>query len=406
MTLGRGTPWGLALLILIASGERAGAQAPPAPAAPLPVAGPPAPPTIPFLERRVPDELASEGVLLSRYDLALKVEQLRGKWRVSLIDLTGGDVAASSRIDALPTDREAAVAIVTQIAGELAAQLLGRTPAPRPPVAPGGAAAGAPMPASTHAPTRGPTPAPTPGLTPAPAPAPRTVQLPAPAPPPTRAAPAPTRAAPPRPARPPVTSQLPPDLENVQPVSEQELQYRRVAIRLALRDDSIALGDDLTPGAARLTKRWSLVQGDQPIEPERFYDMVGRPELAASYRRRILASEVGIGVTSIGAAVSLGFVFNYTRGVGPHQFETSSPGFWSWMALAASTVGLGASVYLHGHAHPVGDAELEQLANGYNRRLRAHLDLSAREPVLRDVRIAPFVSPAGDSGGLSLAAKF
>jgi hypothetical protein len=75
-----------------------------------------------FLEKRVPDELATEGVVLSRRNLALQIERLADKWLVSLVNLTTGRVAASTKVDALPADREAAVAAMTHVVAELATQ--------------------------------------------------------------------------------------------------------------------------------------------------------------------------------------------------------------------------------------------------------------------------------------------
>ncbi len=79
-----------------------------------------------LLEKRVPDELAAEGHVLSRMNLTLKLEQAGDKLVVSLVDLTTGRVAASTVIDQLPPDREAQVASVTQVAGDLVHQVLGR----------------------------------------------------------------------------------------------------------------------------------------------------------------------------------------------------------------------------------------------------------------------------------------
>ncbi len=75
-----------------------------------------------LLERRIPDELAAEGVLLSRRGLSLKVEQVGATLRVSLIDVDSGRVVASTKVDRLPEDREAVVASVTHVVADLVAQ--------------------------------------------------------------------------------------------------------------------------------------------------------------------------------------------------------------------------------------------------------------------------------------------
>jgi hypothetical protein len=95
----------------------------------------PAPVVASFLEQRVAQELASEGVLLARSKLALKIEQLTDKWLVSLVDLATGRVAASTVVEALPSDREAAVASMTHVVADLATQVAGREPPVTKPVA-------------------------------------------------------------------------------------------------------------------------------------------------------------------------------------------------------------------------------------------------------------------------------
>ena len=79
-----------------------------------------------FLEKRVHDELASEGTVLSSHNLGLNIELVADRWLVSLVELTTNRVAASTRIDHLPTDREAAVAVMTDVVADLEAQLLDR----------------------------------------------------------------------------------------------------------------------------------------------------------------------------------------------------------------------------------------------------------------------------------------
>lgn len=83
-----------------------------------------------FLEKRVPEELASEGVVLSRANLTLKVEMLGDKLLLSLVDLSTGRVAASTKVDQIPPDRDAAVASVTHVAAALASQVVHHPDAP------------------------------------------------------------------------------------------------------------------------------------------------------------------------------------------------------------------------------------------------------------------------------------
>ena len=113
------SPIRLALLLTCVLDLAATARAEPEPSAPLAA----------FLEARVPDELAAEGLVLSRRNLALQIEPVGDKLLVSLIDLVTGRVVASTKLDNPPRDREAAVASVTQVAAALVTQYSG-TPAP------------------------------------------------------------------------------------------------------------------------------------------------------------------------------------------------------------------------------------------------------------------------------------
>lgn len=111
------------LALLIAPG-RARAQQPP-PVTPQPPAAP-QPPAVPlnvFLEQRVAEELAADGTLLSRLGVTLDVELIGQRAIVSLVDTATQRARASTKIDVLPADREAAVASVTQVAANLAAQI-------------------------------------------------------------------------------------------------------------------------------------------------------------------------------------------------------------------------------------------------------------------------------------------
>jgi hypothetical protein len=83
-----------------------------------------------LLEKRVTEELAAEGTVLSRNGWTLALEQSGDELRVSIAQLATGRVLASRTIDRLPSDREAAVAAITQVAGELAVNLTETPPAP------------------------------------------------------------------------------------------------------------------------------------------------------------------------------------------------------------------------------------------------------------------------------------
>ncbi len=75
-----------------------------------------------FLEQRVADELASEGILLSRLGVTLSFEAVGSRYIVSLEDLGTKRVVASTKIDALPDDREAALAFSVPVVANMVAQ--------------------------------------------------------------------------------------------------------------------------------------------------------------------------------------------------------------------------------------------------------------------------------------------
>jgi hypothetical protein len=89
---------------------------------PGPASAQPAAPLVEFLESRVPDELAVEGIILGQRELVIKVEQVGDKLLISLIATPTGRVVASSKVDDPPTDREASLAIVTQVTATLYTQ--------------------------------------------------------------------------------------------------------------------------------------------------------------------------------------------------------------------------------------------------------------------------------------------
>jgi hypothetical protein len=83
---------------------------------------PPDQSNVAMLEKRVPDELAAEGIVLSRRGVTLKIETVGASLLLSLVDDASGRVVASTKMDNVPSDREALVASVTHVAADLAAQ--------------------------------------------------------------------------------------------------------------------------------------------------------------------------------------------------------------------------------------------------------------------------------------------
>jgi hypothetical protein len=331
---------GLVTLVMLGIPGMAAAQAP----------GQVEPASAPFLEKRVPEELAIEGVVLSRRNLALQVEQLGDKWLVSLLDLTTGRVAASTKVDALPADREAAVATMTHVVSDLAAQIVGRAePPPPPPVA-----------------------------------------------------------APPPPPAPAFDERAERDQREI-----AELKFRRQAIRFGNTLLVAATGN-----AVSVSTKWSVHRGelDQELEPEEFYTLVDRPELGEAYasRRKLMIAGYVVGIGAMAAGTLLAFTqqkecFGQS---GPAHSMCTHDNTQSFLtALGAgygiSLVGILVGLWYQAHAHPITENEAKGLADVYNQGLRRELGLPVvrREPLLRDLKLTPFVAHS-DTGGLALSGRF
>ena len=104
---------------LVAASSIASAQPTPPPAP----GGAATSPREAFLTQRVIDELAADGIVLARRDVALALAPEGDALVVELRDRATGRVRASTRLAQVPSDREAAVATVTQVVATLTAQL-------------------------------------------------------------------------------------------------------------------------------------------------------------------------------------------------------------------------------------------------------------------------------------------
>jgi hypothetical protein len=279
-----------------------------------------------FLEHRVPEELALEGVLLSRHNVTLHIEQVGDVLILSLVDNSTTRVVASTKLDAVPADREAAVATTTHLVADLVTQISAAAPVP------------APLPE------------------PAPAPAP-----------------------------PPVVAPDP------QAHEIAELRFKR---------ESIRFGDDyditVTNHGGSIQRKWVALQGDldERLEPDDFYQKVGRPDLATAYDHR---RDIMIGayvVTGLGAGLAAYALMSGSDDGNDDWNEHVFIGA-GLVAVVAGTVG---TVYRF-HLQPISESEAKQLAEQHNQALRRRLGL----PVV-DVRVAPVAT--GTNGGLALSGKF
>jgi hypothetical protein len=338
--------WFLAWAMVMGIAHTAAAQAP----------GQTEPATGAFLEKRVPEELATDGVVLSRSNLGLRVEQVAGKWLVSLVDLTTGRAAASTKLDAMPADREAAVAVTTHAAAELAAQIFGR-PAPEP------------------------------------------------------------AAEPPPPINPALDQLLRDELaaRERRAAREQreaaELPYRRAMIRFNPSYDP-------PREVAAPRARWVAYRGDpkQKMDPRAFYREVGRPDLAESYSRRkgmVIGSFVGAGLSFLTAyfAVPTALITSSCSDLPIDQrsdcreSETQNTLIFSLVLVGVGSIGVITGVYYATHRQPISEPEARSLAEEYNRRLRGMPGApSAQRSLLQDIRWTPYAT--GRGAGIGLVARF
>jgi hypothetical protein len=97
----------------------------------------PDPPLQQFLEARVPDELAVEGIVLAQRDLGIVIEEVGDDLLISLVVHSTGAVVASMKVAFPASDREASLAIVTQVTATMYGQYTALPPPNPPSDAPG-----------------------------------------------------------------------------------------------------------------------------------------------------------------------------------------------------------------------------------------------------------------------------
>lgn len=338
----------VALGLLVSAG-RAHAQpgATPPPSAPAPA---PAPSTA-FLQQRVVEELAADGIILSRLGVALELEAIGDKLLVSLVDVTTGRASASTKLDAVPLDREAAVASLTQVVANLTAQL------------------------------RAPAPTTTPLLTTAP------------------------------PTEGQVAAQIAAQLAAERQRDREERAVRERA-EIAFREQAIGFGTEIVVSGNQygvsVARNWTAHRGDvrEPLDGPDFYAAIGRDDLADQYKTR---RHIKIGAL-VGSIVALGATgyFMYEWGEADRVCTLSPDECDNVDADAALTgvlvsgglslVGLGVWAYYHTRPHPISESEAKRLGAEHNRALRARLGLPT------SMTVAPYASAHG--GGLALAGAF
>jgi len=339
------------VVVFLVAGARVGpaaAQGPRDAAAELPIAA--------LLEQRVPEELAVEGVMLSRRGLTLQVEQFGTRLLVSLVDRRTGRVAASTKIDRLSEDRDAAVAIATHVVADMVSEISERI-----------------------------APAPAPAPPPVPPPAPKAIVEP--------------------------KAVVARSIDTEPPYTEPTEDDRRAAAELRFRRESIGFGSEVSVlmvlkperRVAGVSQRWYPYRGvaKTRLEPDAFYRLVGRNDLVEQYRRRRTTM---LGTMWGGAVVALGSAL---VGLASLESDSEKVARLQTGALVGLCVGLSAAAigsYLQTSLEPISDSEARKIAEQYNQRLRRSLGLPLSARIRRDVRVLPYAS--GRDAGIAIATAF
>lgn len=332
-----------------------------------------------FLEQRVVEELAADGIVLSRLKLVLDVELIDTRALVSLIDPDTGRAVASTKVDAMPADRETAVATLGPVVANLVAQFAGRQPDPS---------------GSASIDTA------------------RLERI--------------------EETQKELLVREQQQREERARLDRAEAQYREEALRFD-REIAMVTANDLGNGFAmgQVHYKWTATRGETavPLGDLDYYRVIERPDLEAAYKRRrkianttALAS-LGLLVGGIVLAVHRPDVEADYRGCNTgDQFNDQwcrTEADWAaedarddkakpWqaaggIALLGSGVALGVSMYYYMRPHPITEGEARRLGAEHNRKVRQRLGLPTSEAPV-SVTWAPYVS--ADGGGVALSGRF
>ena len=156
---------------------------------------------------------------------------------------------------------------------------------------------------------------------------------------------------------------------------------------------------------------------DQELEPEQFYAMVGRPDLGEDYASRRTAKIAGyvVGGRAVTAGTVLALSLQKECPIGASEptfsmcLADNRQSFYTAFGVGygVGLIGFSVGLWYSFHPHPISENEAKSLADVYNQRLRRELGLPvvARAPLLRDVKLTPFIGRS-DTGGLALSSRF
>lgn len=191
-----------------------------------------------------------------------------------------------------------------------------------------------------------------------------------------------------------------------------ELKFRLMSLRFTPTDE-------IRTRPSRAPRQWQVFRGErgEEVEAPEFFQMVGRDDLATSYRRRhlVMLGSYAFAVAGFATAAILTIEdqspltdCQAVQGdagqvcIDRHR-RTVAP---TVVALAAGLAGVAVGTYLYRHPQPIDEDDARALADGYNQRLRGALGLrtAARPPRLRDVALVPYADRT--DAGLALGGRF
>jgi hypothetical protein len=191
-----------------------------------------------------------------------------------------------------------------------------------------------------------------------------------------------------------------------------ELKFRLMSLRFTPTDE-------IRARSSRAPRQWQVFRGErgEEVETPEFFQMVGRDDLATSYRRRYLVMLGSYAFAVAGFATAAILTIENESPLTDCQAVQGDAGQVCLdrhhrtvapvvVALAAGLAGVAVGTYLVRHPQPIDEDDARALADGYNQRLRGALGLrtAARPPRLRDVALVPYAGRT--DAGLALGGRF
>jgi hypothetical protein len=194
-----------------------------------------------------------------------------------------------------------------------------------------------------------------------------------------------------------------------------ELKFELMSLRFDLAHESQAR----RRGAPRQWQVFRGQRGEEVATPE-FFEIVGRDDLAISYRRRHAVMVGSYVVAAAGFATAAILTIENQSPLTECQTVQGDEGEICLekkhrtvapivVALAAGLAGVAVGTYLYRHPQPIDEDDARALADAYNQRLRGALglrtaDRSTLRPRLRDVALVPYLGRS--DAGLVLGGRF